>query len=105
MIKAGVIFRSSRACQGEAWAWSMKGYNTYPGQHLEGVIEGCAGDVGGRPGIHNVIPPTCSQLLQAQHIAALMHGANVVRRGLLEVRHVHQLLAQMLLSVQASSPH
>ena len=66
------------------------------GQHLEGIIEGCACDVSGRPGIHNVILTTSSQLLQAQHIAALMHGADVVRRGLSEVRHVHQLHAQML---------
>ena len=73
-----------------------EGLKGYPGQHLEGIIEGCAGDVGGRPSIYNVIPPARSQLLQAQHIAALMHGADVICRGLPEVCHVHQLHAPVL---------
>ena len=58
--------------------------------HPQSIIKGCACDVGGCV-VHDVHPAALGQLLQAQHIAALVDGANIVHSCSPEVLDAQQL--------------
>ena len=58
--------------------------------YLQGIIKGCASDVCGSP-IHDVVLATLCKLLQAQHVAALMHSAHIICGGPPEVLKVQEL--------------